>query len=58
MFESIRGPLVLKEAARCVVEAGGLGYSIHVSLSTYEDLPRRGDEAFVYLHPVVRASAA
>lgn len=54
VFESIRGPLVLKEAARCVVEAAGLGYSIHISLSTYEDLPRQGEPVSVYLHPVVR----
>ncbi len=54
MFESIRGPLVLKEPARCVAEAGGLGYTINISLSTYEDLPRQGEEAFLYLHPVVR----
>lgn len=43
-----------KDPARCVVEAAGLGYAIHISLSTYEDLPAGGDAVSLLLHPVVR----
>lgn len=54
MYESIQGTLTQKDPARCVVEAGGLGYAIHISLTTYEDLPAVGSPARMVLHPVVR----
>ena len=45
---------MLREPARCVVEAAGLGYEIHISLRTYERLPKAGDAARLLLHPVMR----
>lgn len=45
---------MLKEPARCVVEAGGLGYALHISLSTYEELPAHGEALHLLLHPVIR----
>mgnify|MGYP001102487650 CR=1 FL=1 len=42
MYDSIRGTLRSKEPSLCVVEAGGIGYAVHVPLSTYERLPAAG----------------
>ena len=54
MFDSIRGRLTHVEPMRTVVEAGGIGYEIQIPLSTYEVLPKVGEEAKLLLHPVVR----
>lgn len=54
MYESIRGRLVAKDPASAVVEAGGIGYALHVPLSTYERLPEVGKETSLRLHLVVR----
>lgn len=55
MYESVRGRLLVREATRCVVEAGGLGYSIAVSAATAERLgaTRLGEEVFLRLHLAV-----
>lgn len=54
MFDSIQGRLDCREPARCVVEAGGIGYEIHVPLSTYEALPPKDTSVRLLLHLVVR----
>jgi len=41
----IRGVLTEKEPTRVVIEAGGVGYEILIPLSTFERLPREGEEA-------------
>ena len=55
MYESVRGRLLVREATRCVVEAGGLGYSIAVPSSTAERLGASpiGEEVFLRLHLAV-----
>jgi Holliday junction DNA helicase RuvA len=54
VFDSIRGTLTRREPARVVVETGGIGYEVQVSLSTFEALPPTGSEARLLLHAVVR----
>ena len=44
MIAYIRGILAEKEPARVVLEAGGVGYEIFISLSTYEKLAPAGKE--------------
>ena len=44
MIAYIRGILAEKEPARVVLEAGGVGYEIFISLSTYEKLGATGKE--------------
>ena len=54
VFDSIRGLLLVRDVARCVIEAGGLGYAVAVPLSTFERLPAPGTETTLRLHLVVR----
>ena len=54
MIAFIRGTLIEKEPTRAVIEAGGVGYELLVSLATYEKLPRAGSEAKLLAYHCVR----
>lgn len=53
MFEYITGRLVEVAPAYAVVEAGGLGYFINISLHTYSEIEKQ-ESVKLYLHHVVR----
>jgi len=53
LYDHIAGELIRKDLTEAVVRVGGVGYRIHIPVSTYEKLPSRGD-ALVYTHLVVR----
>ncbi len=55
MIARLRGRLLEKEPSELVVEAGGVGYSVAVPLSTFTRL--NGDEVDLFIHTVVRADA-
>lgn len=57
MFDSIHGRLSVREPARVVVEAAGLGYQLDVPLSTFDVLPPPGGDVRLLLHLVVREDA-
>ena len=54
MIAYIRGELVEKEPMRAVIEAAGVGYELLIPLSTYEKLPRTGDETKLLVCHCVR----
>jgi len=54
MFEYIKGTLEDKNIGSVVVEAGGVGYSIVIPLSTYEKLPDVGREVKILTYHYVR----
>ena len=55
MYDHITGTLVSKAPMSIVLETGGVGYRIHVPLSTYERLQRAGtDSVKIYTHLHVR----
>jgi Holliday junction DNA helicase RuvA len=55
MYDHITGTLVSKAPMSIVLETGGVGYRIHVPLSTYERLQRaRTDSVKIYTHLHVR----
>ncbi len=56
MYEYITGKLAELNPAYAVIEAGGIGYFINISLQTYSELEGR-DEAMLYLHHAVREDA-
>lgn len=56
MLHHLRGTLVAKTPTHVVVECGGLGYLIQISLTTFGQLPD-GGEVKLLLHPVYREDA-
>ncbi|MDX9770236.1 MAG: Holliday junction branch migration protein RuvA [Tenuifilaceae bacterium] len=56
MYDFIKGKLAELNPAYAVVEAGGIGYVINVSLNTFAALEGKSD-VMVYLHQVVREDA-
>lgn len=56
MYEFIKGEIVNINPALAIVEAGGIGYSINISLHTYSGLSKQKDVK-VFVHQVVREDA-
>ncbi len=55
MFYHVRGTLILSEGSFAVVECGGVGYSLTVSLNTAEKIsPKIGSEVRLFTHLQVR----
>lgn len=58
MYEYIQGKLASLEPTQAVIDCGGVGYLLEISLNTYEALRRaEGDAAKLYAHLVVREDA-
>ena len=57
MIASLRGTLAGIEGGTCVVEAGGVGYLVHLSTHTAQALPKPGEEVYLHTHQVVREDA-
>lgn len=57
MISYIKGPLIEIIDDTVIVEAGGIGYNIHVPLSMLDRLPRTGDDVTVYTYFQVREDA-
>jgi Holliday junction DNA helicase RuvA len=53
----LSGRLVEKQATRLVVDVGGVGYDVHVPLSTFYGLPDPGGEVTLRVHTHVREDA-
>lgn len=56
MFEYIHGPLTDLSPANAVIEAGSVGYFIHISLNTYSKISGK-EKVKLFLHQVVREDA-
>jgi len=56
MYEFIRGIIVERNPAHIVIEAGGVGYYINISLNTYSKFNNL-KEGLIYLHQVIRDDA-
>ena len=55
MYEYIQGKLASLEPTQAVIDCGGVGYLLEISLNTYEALRRMdGDRVKLYAHLVVR----
>jgi holliday junction DNA helicase RuvA len=57
MIAHLRGRLLSKEPNRAVVEAGGVGYDVMISIPTFTGLPNPGSEVALHIHTHVREDA-
>ena len=57
MISFLRGTVIEALPMRLIIEAGGVGYDVHIPLSTYDKLPQPGAEAKILTHLVVREDA-
>jgi Holliday junction DNA helicase RuvA len=56
MFDYIKGSVINLTPAGIVIEAGDIGYLIHISLTTYSQL-HGSEKAKLFLHQVIREDA-
>ena len=56
MYEYITGKLTEIAPAYAIVEAGGIGYFINISLQTYSEI-ENSEQTKLYLHYIVREDA-
>ena len=57
MIAHLRGRLLEKSPNRVVVEAGGVGYDVTISVPTFSDLPKSNEEVELHIHTHVREDA-
>jgi Holliday junction DNA helicase RuvA len=57
VIASLRGTLAETGAGTCVIEAGGVGYLVHVSTHTAAELPERGRPVHLRTRQIVREDA-
>ncbi len=54
MIATIKGTLVEANPTIALIEIGGIGYEVHIPLTTMEKLPSPGVQVFLYTHTVYR----
>ena len=57
MIAFLRGRVLDKRPNRIIVDVSGVGYEVHVPLSTYYDIGEAGAEVSVHVHTHVREDA-
>jgi holliday junction DNA helicase RuvA len=53
MIAHLRGKLIYKQPGQVIVEAGGVGYDVVISVPTFTELPAVGAEASLHIHTQV-----
>ncbi len=56
MIAHLRGKLIFKQPGQAVVEAGGVGYDVAISVPTFTALPSLGAETSLHIHTQVSDS--
>ncbi len=54
MYEFIRGKMIQSIPSKAIVDVGGIGYGLVISLKTFQKLPNIGAEVFFYVSHIVR----
>ena len=54
MIAHLRGKLLAKHPNQAIVEVGGVGYDLSISVPTFSDLPGVGGEVALHVHTHVR----
>src|SRR3979411_3195999 len=54
MIPHLRGRLLTKHPNQAIIETGGVGYDVTISIPTFSDLPSPGSEVALHIHTHVR----
>ena len=54
MIAHLRGRLLAKHPNQAIVETGGVGYDVTITVPTFSDLPGAGNEVELHIHTHVR----
>ena len=54
MIAHLRGKLIVRHPNKVIVETGGVGYDVTVSVPTFSELPSVGSEVALHIHTHVR----
>jgi len=57
MIAHLRGKLISKHPNQAIVEAGGVGYDVTISVPTFSELPALNSEVSFFIHTHVREDA-
>jgi holliday junction DNA helicase RuvA len=57
MIAHLRGRLIFKRPNQVVIETGGVGYDVVISVPTFSELPGDGSEVSLFIHTHVREDA-
>jgi holliday junction DNA helicase RuvA len=57
MIAHLRGTLLVKHPNQAIVETGGVGYDVTISVPTFSELPAEGAEVALHIHTHVREDA-
>jgi Holliday junction DNA helicase RuvA len=57
MIAHLRGKLLAKHPNQAIVDTGGVGYDVTISVPTFSDLPGIGGEVTLHIHTHVREDA-
>jgi len=57
MIARLTGKLVVKNPSDVVLDVGGVGYQVFIPLSTFYELPERGESLSLQIYTAVRESA-
>jgi Holliday junction DNA helicase RuvA len=57
MLAHLRGRLLEKQPSRVIVDVSGVGYDVHIPLSTFYELAEPGEEVTLRIHTHVREDA-
>ena len=57
MIARLAGTLAESSYTSCVVDCGGVGYEVQIPVSTFDKLPRPGEQVVLKIHTAVREDA-
>ena len=57
MIAHLRGKLISKHPNEAIVEAGGVGYQVNITIPTFSGMPALGAEVALFIHTHVREDA-
>ncbi len=57
MIAHLRGRIIAKHPNQAIVETGGVGYDVVISVPTFSELPAAGHEVALHIHTHVREDA-